>query len=591
MQGVYKTVHDQMGTDCDEKMQRIYTLDKKEKLMPQDAFHIRRLANELNTYLVHGRVNRISQVNKDELTFIIYTKKTTVKLILSANASNARVCLSATEKEPAPIAPNFCMLLRKHLQNAEIVEIRQHEFERIIEIELHCSSDFSDCNRELHCELMGKYSNIVLTEKGVILGALKSTALESDSHRVLLPGAKYLYPAPQDKISPFDRAGMRSIFEDFYASHENPDGETVAMFLFDRVFGLALSTARELVRIANERSVPLWEFVGDFCLNEPCKPCLQMKNGVGTDFFAFPVSGGAETPSLCKAEDEFFTARENKKGFEGQKRKLESALRALKKKQAKKLQDTLERLKEAEKAEEYKIKGELLTANLYRIQKGDSEAVLENWYSPDCEQIKIPLDTALSPAKNAQKYFKAYNKHKRAKEVLTPILQELERETDYAESVSAFISSAETPLDLKEVETELIDMGLLRAPKEKVGAKKKEPVPFREYEFMGIKIYAGRNNLQNDRLLREASPDDIWLHTQKYHSSHVIICTDGGQVRDEVLLYAAEICAYYSDGKDGDKIPVDYCKRKFVKKPNKSKAGFVIYTDYKTLLVTPNAHK
>ncbi len=559
--------------------------------MPQDAFHIRRLANELNTYLVHGRVNRISQVNKDELTFIIYTKKTTVKLILSANASNARVCLSATEKEPAPVAPNFCMLLRKHLQNAEIVDIRQHEFERIVEIEFYCSSDFSNCSRVLHCELMGKYSNIILTENGVILGALKSTALESDSHRVLLSGARYAYPAPQDKISPFDRAGMRSALESFFASHENPDGETLALFLFERVFGLALSTARELVRIAKERNAPLWEFVGDFCLNEPCKPCLQMKNGVAADFFAFPVGGGAETPSLCKAEDEFFTARENKKGFEGQKRKLESALRALKKKQYKKLQDTLERLKEAEKAEDFKTKGELLTANLYRIQKGDSEILLENWYSPDCEKIKIELDATLSPAKNAQKYFKGYNKLKRAREVLTPILHDLEKEIDYAESVGAFIASAETPLDLKEVETELIDMGLLRAPKEKVGAKKKDPVPFREYEYMGYTIYAGRNNLQNDRLLREASPDDIWLHAQKYHSSHVIIRTAGGQVRDEALLFAAEICAFYSSGKDGGKIPVDYCKRKFVKKPSKSKAGFVVYTDYKTLLVTPNPHK
>ena len=167
--------------------------------MPQDAFHIRRLAKELNTFLVGGKINRISQVNKDELTFIIYTGKSTVKLILSANASNARVCLSLTEKEPAPIAPNFCMLLRKHLQNAEILEVRQYEFERIIEIDLFCTTDFSQCKRTLYCELMGKYSNIILTENGVILGALKTTALEDSSRRVLLTGAKYLYPAPQDK--------------------------------------------------------------------------------------------------------------------------------------------------------------------------------------------------------------------------------------------------------------------------------------------------------------------------------------------------------------------------------------------------------
>ena len=572
--------------------------------MPQDAFHIRRLAQELNTLLVGGKINRISQVNKDELTFIIYTKKTTVKLILSANASNARVCLSLTEKEPAPVAPNFCMLLRKHLQNAEILEVRQHEFERIVELVLHCSSDFSQCDRVLHCELMGKYSNVVLTENGVILGALKTTALESENHRLLLSGARYAYPTPQDKLSPFDRAGLRSRLENYLVTHaENRDRENLSVFLFENVFGLALPTAREILRIAEERNegkdilseeakCPLWDFVGAFCENEPNAPCIKTEGGKYVDFFAFPVDNSIPAPSLCKAEDEFYTSRETKKGFDDQKRKIENSIKNLKKKQTKKLQETLERLKDAEKAEEYRIKGELLTANLYRLEKGMKEACLENWYSPDCEEIKIPLDTTLSPAKNAQRYFKTYNKYKRAKEVLTPMLEKEEAEIAYTDSVAGMISRAETALDLKEIEMELVDMGLLRAPKERVGAKKKEVViPFREYEHNGMKIYVGRNNLQNDRLLRFASPDDIWLHTQKYHSSHVIIVTDGGQVLDETILFAGEICAYYSDGKDGDKIPVDYCKRKYVKKPNKSKAGFVTYTDYKTMLVTPNGHK
>ena len=561
--------------------------------MPQDAFHIRRLANELNNALVGGKINRISQVNKDELTFIIYTGKSTVKLILSANASNARVCLSLTEKEPAPVAPNFCMLLRKHLQGAEILSIQQHEFERIVEITLHCTSDFSECDRVLYCELMGKYSNIILTEKGVILGALKTTALENDNHRILLAGARYLYPAPQDKLSPFDGAGMRSRLENYLSLR--PDGaedEDLSLFLFDNISGLALPTAREIVKRAKSVDQPLWSFVGDFCENEPCQPCIKMVNGSMADFFAFPVDGGVEMPSLYKAEDEFYTSRETKKGFDDKKRKLENTVRALKKKQMKKLQETLERLKDADKADDYRIKGELLTANLYRLEKGMAEVELENWYSEEGGTVKISLDTTLSPAKNAQRYFKTYNKYKRAKEILTPMLKTEEAEIDYTDSVISTILAAETALDLKEIETELTEMGLLRAQKERAGAKKKEvAVPFREYEFEGVKIYAGRNNLQNDRLVRLADPDDIWLHTQKYHSSHVIIALEGRQVWDELLLYAAEICAYYSDGRDADKIPVDYCKKKYVKKPNKSKAGFVIYTDYRTILVKPNAHK
>ncbi len=572
--------------------------------MPQDAFHIRRLTAELHSFLVGGKINRISQANKDDLTFIIYTGKSTVKLLLSSNASGARVCLSSIEKEPAPVAPNFCMLLRKHLLGAEILEIRQHEFERIVEIALHCVTDFSQSKRTLHCELMGKYSNIVLTENGVILGALKTTALEDSSRRVLLSGAKYLYPAPQDKLSPFDKAGMRSRLENYVALREEIDEENLAVFLFENVAGLALSTTREIVKRAVLKAgnlgllfspsfgAPLWDFIGDFCLNEPCNPQVTQENGAYTDFFAFEVSGGIKMPSLCAAEDEFYTRRETKKGFEDKKRKLENTVRGLKKKQTKKLQDTLERLKESEKAEEYKIKGELLTANLYRIEKGASFIELENWYSPDGGSIKIALDATLPPSKNAQRYFKTYNKHKRAKEILTPIAEREHAEISYTDSVFTAISLAESNEDLKEIETEMTDMGLLRAPKERAGVKKKEdPIPFREYEHDGFKIFVGRNNLQNDRLVRAAAADDIWLHTQKYHSSHVIIATQGRQVPDETILYAAEICAYYSDGRESDKIPVDYCLKKHVKKPGKSKAGFVTYTDYKTMLVKPNAHK
>ena len=570
--------------------------------MPQDAFHIRRLTGELRAELVGGKINRISQANKDELTFIIYTGKRTVKLILSTNASGARICLSETEKEPAPVAPNFCMLLRKHLLGAEILDVRQYAFERIVEIDLHCTTDFSECTRTLYCELMGKYSNLVLTEKGIIMGALKATPLEDTSHRILLAGAKYAYPAPQDKISPFDGAGMRSRLETYLSSHvETLDEEALSLFIFENVAGLALPTAREIVSrcvkeagslqacFTSAAQKPLWVFVGDFCENEPCVPCVKETNGMPVDFFAFPVAGGRPTPSLCEAEDEYYTRRETKKGFDDKKRKLENTIKGLKKKQAKKLQETVERLKDADKAEEDRIKGELLTANLYRIEKGMQSVKLENWYSENCEEMQIALDSTLSPAKNAQRYFKTYNKHKRAKEVLAPMLKAEEDEMSYTDSVESAIRHAENAEDLKEIETELIQMGLLRAPKEKVGGKKKEQVvPFREFSHNGMTIYAGRNNLQNDRLLRMASPDDMWLHTQKYHSSHVIIVTEGGQVCDETLLYAAQICAYYSDGRDGDKIPVDYCLRKHVKKPSKSKAGFVTYTDYKTILVKPS---
>lgn len=221
------------------------------------------------------------------------------------------------------------------------------------------------------------------------------------------------------------------------------------------------------------------------------------------------------------------------------------------------------------------------------MEKGMKTLVTENWYDEKGGEITISLDDTLSPAQNAQRYFKAYNKQKRALDALAPRLKGEKAELSYLESISVAVDVAETDEDLKEIETELCELGLLRVPKEKKNGKKREETPFREYDLDGFKVYAGRNNVQNDRLLRLASPDDIWLHTQKYHSSHVIIVSGGKKVPDSVLERAASICAYYSDGRNGDKIPVDYCKKKYVKKPNKAKAGFVIYTDYKTVLVTP----
>lgn len=572
--------------------------------MPQDAFHIKRIVDELHPLLQGGKVNRVSQVNKDELTLIIYTGKRTLKLILSTNASGARVCVSKTEKEPAPVAPNFCMLLRKHLQNAEILAVRQHDFERIVEIDFFCTTDFSQSTRTLHIELMGKYSNILLTEKGVILGALKTGSLEDNTKRILFAGAKYLYPDPQDKISPFDGAGIRSRLQNHLSTHaETLDEEGLALFIFDNVFGLALPTARELVRIAQSRlggfdglvsspNLPIADFIGEFCVNEPSVPHLKRGKTGYVDFFAFAVEGGLPCETLHEAEDEFYTSKEGAKAFEQAKKKLENTVRALKKKQTKKLQETLERLAQADKADDLREKGELLTANLYRVEKGATSVTLENWYAPEGGEVKIALDGTLSPSQNAQRYFKNYNKFKRAKEILTPMLKSEQDELSYTDSLLSAVALSETETDLKEITLELIELGLVRAPKARVGGKKKEePIPFREYAFEGFTILAGRNNLQNDRLLKLATENDVWLHAQKYHSSHVVIVTNGGQVRDEVIKFASEICAYYSDGRDGDKIPVDYCKRKFVKKPNKSKAGFVVYTDYKTALATPNPHK
>ena len=552
--------------------------------MPQDAFHLGYIARELSTALVGGKVNRITQANKDEVTFHIYTKKRTLKLILSTNASFARVLLTEKEKEPAPVAPNFCMLCRKHLVGAEILKVERYAFERILEITFHCTGDFSECNRVLHAEIMGKYSNLVLTENGFIVGALKPSSLDGGNARPIFTGVKYVNPTPQEKLSPFDTDALKERIKAFSAAQEGEDSEAWAKFLFENVAGLALPTARELLK-KQPRGKDLAEFILEACKGIWYQPCLVKTMGEPTDFFAFPVLGGEERESVLKAADEYYTYKEDGRLFAEKKRRLESVVRALEKKQGKKVAELTEKLAAAENADEQRIKGELLTANLYQIERGAKWVEVQNWYKEGCPTVKIALDPTLSPQKNAQKYFKAYTKAKRAREFLTPMLKEAKRETAYTAGVLSSVLLSETDEDLKEIETELIGLGLIRPPKDKVGAKKPPEIPFREFFCEGFRILVGRNNLQNDRLVRNAAPNDIWLHTQKYHSSHVIIVSEGKKVPDSVIKRAAELCAYYSEARGGEKIPVDYCEKRFVKKPNKAKAGFVVYTDYQTALV------
>ena len=263
-------------------------------------------------------------------------------------------------------------------------------------------------------------------------------------------------------------------------------------------------------------------------------------------------------------------------------------MQARRKKEEKKLALLRERENSCADMEKNRIFGELITANLYALRKGAEGCEVVNYYDENAATVRITLDKTLTPAQNAQKYYKKYNKQKRTLAAVAPQKEEAESDLDYTESMLSALSRAENMLDLTETEQELRDTGIL--PPEKKKIKNAPVVPFRVFAVGKFRIFAGRNNVQNDRLLREAAPDDLWLHTQKYHSSHVLIRTEGRKIPDEVLLAAAEICACFSDAKQGNKIPVDYCQRRFVKKPPRAKAGFVTYTDFKTILADPKRH-
>lgn len=541
--------------------------------MPQDAFTLRLVARELDGELRGAKINKINQPLRDELSFILYTGKRTVKLTVNANASDCGVYFTQDAPENPLVAPNFCMLLRKHLSGAEILSVSTPGFERILVFRVLCRNDFSSCERELIAEIMGKYSNVILTENGTVLGAMKTTSLDEACKRAILPGVKYTLPAPQDKVNPADADALRALLT------PPPEGDR-AHFLFANVAGLAPCTAENI--ISAYRGGSFADHVYGYVFSDEISPRVVERDGEPTDFFA-RADEGIPFATISEAQSYFYGKRRARKSVENLRRKLISAVSALCKKEEKRLAQILEKRQACEGAEALRIKGELLTANLYRLERGMKACELENYY--DGRPLKIVLDERLTPAQNAQNYYKRYRKSKRTLEFLLPQEQTTAAELEYARSLLAAAEAAESEDDLNCLSDELTAAGILKAPQEKQ-RKAKPEIPFRTYERDGIRIFAGRNNLQNDRLVRSSAPDDVWLHAQKYHSCHVVVKSGGKPVPDGVLLFAASVCARFSDAKGG-KIPVDYCLVKHVKKPPKAKAGFVVYTDYKTVLVDP----
>ncbi|MBD5632772.1 MAG: fibronectin/fibrinogen-binding protein [Clostridia bacterium] len=548
--------------------------------MPQDAFTIKYLTAELKNLLVGGKISKITQPEKELLIFIIYTRSGSVKLEVCLSARGCRINIAENEKAAPQVAPGFCMLLRKHLQNAEICDIFQVDGERIVCLDFYCTSEFENVNMRLYIELMGKYSNAVLTSGGIILGALKSTAIGENTKRVLFSGAKYSLPEPQDKCDAENLNGLCEVFKRI-------SGDS-AKFISENVKGVSYATALDIVETFGEN--PTAFDVNRYICGGQCRPCVTYLNGEPNDF---KVRSADKTKknyeSLLKAQTAYYGYICSKQNFNDKKRKLQGALLSSVKKLEKRLATINQKLLDCRDMESVKLKGELITANIYAVERGMDSFEAVNYYDENCAKIKIALDKTLSPADNAQKYYKRYAKLKRTLISVTEQKRETEDKLEYLNSINSHICAAEHLLDLEETEEELKSLGLI---KDTQSGKKKtvKTSPFREFVFGGFKILAGRNNLQNDRLLKSVSQGDLWLHTQGYHSSHVVILCDGKEVPDGVLKAAAEICAYYSDGRSGNKIPVDYTRRKFVKKPPKTNAGFVIYSEFKTILVTPDGH-
>lgn len=560
--------------------------------MPQDAFTLRYLCEELNLIFKDGKVNRITQPSNDELFLTIYTGKRTEKLLLNVNPSAPRIGVVNTEKESPLTAPNFCMLMRKHLLSATVLGMEVVGFDRIIKIDFLASGEFFDSvKKTLYVELMGRYSNIILTEDGKVLGGNRGINMFDDGVRPLIVGKPYVFPPVGNKRLPSDKT-LIDIFD-------KKQVDDLSDLITENVQGVAKSTAKEIVVKYKEKSFikcvdgkEFFDHVNDFLFNSKSQPCILENNQEITDVLVFPYSSldGEIKPfeKLYQAEDFYFENKEKIKRFKSKKERLTSIVNTNIKKVKKRLTAIKSKEKDALSAEENRIKGELILSNIYMLKQGDKECELDNYY--DGTKIKIQLNEYLSPAKNAENFYKKYNKQKRTLIALKPQREQAESELEYFNSVLDEIALAENLVELNEIEKELILVGLIIEQKHDKN-KRQEESKIKAYILKGFRVLVGRNNLENDKITFTAKQEDIWLHAKDYHSSHAIVETNGKIVPEEVLVKGAEICAYYSKGRDGGKTEIVYTQKKFVKKPSKSKPGFVTYTNFKSLMVEPNKHE
>lgn len=554
--------------------------------MPKDFYSVYKTAISLNKKLRGAKVNKITQPENYEVDFLLYREKT-FTLTVCVAPELLRAGLTDIEK-PSPVnAPSFCMLLRKYLQGGEITGVKTLNDDRIIGVSFINKNDFFETeNLDLIIELMGKYSNVFLVKDGVLAGALKNAPRELSAKRLIASGLKYSFIEKEYKPLLWDAAALKKAFHDKALLTEDA--------LLKTFGGLSPITAEEAVyrikKLGYDYDLFVKEFLAD--LNAPAGVIVSDEKG--GDVYPFNYLSLTDKKQFfddyLEAQKAFFDGKQNKKNLLNKRHELLSAINPHVKHEQKKLSNILLKIESASDADKYRLYGELLTANAYLVKKGDKRAEVINYYSETQETVVVSLDENLSAQQNAQKYFTRYTKLKNTLKAVIPQKEETEARLKYLNELKAEAEEIETDDDYKDVKEELTLCGVLKAEKVK-RTDKKRVSEYNSFLINGFKVYAGKNNVQNDRLTFSSNGGDIWLHVKNYRSSHVIIKTEGKAVPDGVLLTAAEITAYYSEVKlSGAKTAVDYTLKKFVKKPPKANPGAVIYTDFKTLTVYPAAH-
>ncbi len=571
--------------------------------MPLDAVCLTGVVRELQRAAAGARVEKVQQPARDQ---IVLTLRGNRRLLLCAGANQARIHLTCQPRENPAAPPMFCMLLRKHLGGGLLTEITQPSLERVVFLTFQVLSELGEPERrQLVLECMGRRSNLILLDgDGRIIDCLRRVDMERSQQRQVLPGLFYRMPPALEKEDPLavEREG-------FAALARAADGKAADAFLLDTFFGLSPLICRELAfRASGETDGRL--DAGDEGLLERLEnaffdwqgavkenrfsPVLLQRDGKPLEFSYCPIRQYGQAAEAVPFSDfsslldTFYEARDRQERSRQRGQELHRAAVTARDRVARKLALQEQELASTEQRETWRLCGELITANLYRMERGAASLRAENYYAEGCPQVEIPLDPLLTPQENAARYFRRYQKAKTARLHLTEQLEKGRGELEYLNSVVDELSRAELEQDFQDIRAELAAAGYLRNRGGKKEPKRGASRPREFRSSAGLRILVGRSNVQNDLLTRQADKGDLWFHTQKIHGSHVILCTGGQKPDDQSVTEAAVLAAWFSQGQDSSRVAVDYTQVKYVKKPAAARPGMVVYTTYQTAYVRPD---
>ena len=574
--------------------------------MALDGAFLYAVKNELQP-LVGGRIDKIHQPSREEVVISIRTRSGSKKLYISANAGSARVHITEKSVDNPQTPPMFCMLLRKRLGSGKLLAVRQDGLERILFLDFECVNELGDIvTVTIACEIMGRCSNLILIDHdGKVIDSIKRVDEEMSRERMVLPGMRYTMP-PRDQRLNFLTAEPEEIVSRL---REVPPAELSKALI--RVFeGISPVLAREWTFFAGRGTELRSDTVDGDQLDrllfdikrtkqlltdgECCFCAAGDRDGMLKDFSFIRLNQYGnlmltkELSSASELLDYFYFERDRAARTKQRANDLFKLLVNLTERTSRRISAQQQELAACAEKDKFKLWGDLISANIYRIQKGDATAVVENFYDEECPTVEIELDIRKTPAQNAQKYYAEYKKCVTAEEKLAGQIEKGQEELQYLDSVFDALTRAEAENDIIQLRLELAEQGYIRS----TGGKNKPPkaLPPIEYKSSdGYTILVGRNNHQNDQLtLKFAEKTDMWLHTQTITGSHVIIVTDGETPPDKTIEEAAVIAAVNSKGRNSTLVPVDYCLARYVKKPSGAKPGKVIFTNYKTAFVKPD---